>query len=146
MPAKKYLVDLMDDERATLEPMLRRGTHSARKLTRARLLLKAAAGSRDHAIAHAVDTRRLTVERTRQRFRQCRLGALDERPHLGKKPRLDSKGEARLIAEACTVAPEGCARWTLPLLADRGVELQLAASCSKDPVWRILTKTRSSRG
>jgi hypothetical protein len=51
-----------------------------------------------------------------------------------------------LIAEACTVAPEGYERWTLQLLADRAVELQLAASCSKDTVWRVLKKTRSSHG
>jgi transposase len=146
VPAKKYLVNLTDDERATLEQMLRRGTHAARKLTRARILLKADAGWRDHDIAHAVDTSRLTVERTRKRFMQCRLGALDERPRPGKKPRLDSKGEARLIAEACTVAPQGRERWTLQLLADRVVELQLAVACSKDTVWRVLKKTRSSRG
>ena len=146
MPAKKYLVNLTDDERATLEQMLRRGTHAARQLTRARILLKADAGWRDHDIAHAIDASRLTVERTRKRFRQCRLSALDERPRPGKKPRLDSKGEARLIAAACTVPPEGRERWTLQLLADRVVELQRAASCSEDTVWRVLKKTHSSRG
>jgi transposase len=146
VPAKKYLVDLTDAERATLEQLLRRGTHSARKLTRARVLLKADAGWHDHDIAHAVDTSRLTVERIRKRFMHLRLGALEERPRPGKKPLLDAKGEARLIAEACTAAPEGCERWTLQLLADRAVELKLADSCSKDTVWRVLKKTHSSRG
>jgi len=145
-PAKKSLVDLTDEERATLEQMLRRGTHSARKLTRARVILKAEAGWRDQDIAHAVDTSRLTVERIRKRFIQLRLGALDERPRPGKKPRLDAKGEARLIAEACTAAPEGRACWTLQLLADRVVELKLSESCSKDTVGRVLKKTRSSPG
>jgi transposase len=146
VPAKKYLVALTDEERATLEQMLHRGTHSARKLTRARVLLKADAGWRDHPIAHAVDTSRLTVERIRKRFMQLRLGALDARPRPGTKPLLDAKGEARVSAEACAAAPEGRERWTLPLLAGRVVELPLAVSCSKDTGWRILKKTRSSRG
>jgi hypothetical protein len=76
---------------------------------------------------------------------QCWFGALDERPRPGTKPRLDSQGEARLIAEACTVAPEGRERWPLQLLADRVVELPLAAAGSKDTVWRVLKKTRASR-
>jgi hypothetical protein len=146
VPAKKYLVALTDEERAMLEQMLHRGTHSARKLTRARILLKADAGWRDHAIAPAIDTSRLTVERIRTRFMQLRLGALDDRPRPSNKPRLDAKGEARVIAEACAAAPERRERWTLPWLADRVVELQLAGSCSKDTVWRLLKKTRSSRG
>jgi transposase len=146
VPAKKYLVDLTDEERATLEQLLCCGTHSARTLTRARVLLKANAGWRDHDIARAVDTSRLTVERLRKRFMQFRLGALEERPRPGKKPLLDAKGEARLIAEACAAAPQGCERWPLQLLANRVVELQLADSCSKDTVRRVLKKTRSSRG
>jgi transposase len=126
--------------------MLRRGKHSARRLTRARILLKAADGLRDDEIAEAVETSMPTVERTRKRFAAHRLHALDERPRPGKKPVLDERGEARLIAEACSQAPDGRKRWTLQLLADRVVALQLAATCSKDTVWRVLKKTRSSHG
>jgi transposase len=146
MPAKKYHVELSVAERVELEQMLRRGKHSARRLTRARILLKAADGLRDDEIAEAVETSLPTVERTRKRFAEVKLGALDERPRPGKQPILDERGEARLIAEACSVAPEGREHWTLQLLADRVVELKLADSCSADTVWRVLKKTNSSRG
>ncbi len=146
MPAKKYHVKLTAEDRATLEQMLRRGKHSARRLTRARILLKAADGLRDEDIAEAVETSPPTVERTRKRFAEVRLGALDERPRPGKKPVLGERGEARLIAEACSTAPGGREHWTLQLLADRVVELKLADRCSADTVGRVLKKTNSSRG
>jgi transposase len=146
MPAKKYHVKLTPQERATLEQMLRRGKHSARRLTRARILLKASDGLRDDEIAEAVSTSLPTVERTRKRFAEVRLQSLDERPRPGKKRLLDEKGEARLIAEACTKAPDGREHWTLQLLADRVVELKLVDSCSKHTVARVLKKTNSSRG
>jgi transposase len=146
VPAKKYHVELSADERATLEQMLRRGTHSARRLTRARVLLKAADGMRDDEIAEAVETSLPTVERTRKRFAELRLDALEEKPRPGRKPVLNDRGEARLIAEACSQAPGGREHWTLQLLADRVVELKLADSCSADTVWRVLKKTNLSRG
>jgi len=77
-----------------LEQMLRRGKHSARKLTRARILLKADLGLRDEDIAQEMDTCIPTVERTRKRFAEVRLGSLDERPRPGRKPLLDEKHAA----------------------------------------------------
>ena len=146
MPAKKYHVDLREEERTILEQMLRRGKHSARKLTRARILLKADFGLRDEDIAQELDTCIPTVERLRKRFAELRLGSLDERSRPGRKPLLDEKCEARLIAEACSQAPDGRKHWTLQLLADRVVELKLADSCSDDTVQRVLKKTNSSPG
>ena len=146
MPAKKYHVELTDQERFRLEQMLRRGKHSARRLTRARILLKVDLGLRDEDIAQELDTSIPTVERTRRRFSEVRLASLNELPRPGRKPLLEQKGEARLIAEACSTAPEGRQRWTLQLLADRVVELKLVDSCSADTVRRILKKTRSSLG
>jgi transposase len=146
MPAKKYHVELTDQERSTLEQMLQRGKHSTRRLTRARILLKVDFGLRDEDIAQELDTSIPTVERTRRRFSEVRLASLDELPRPGRKPLLEQKGEARLIAEACSTAPEGRQRWTLQLLADRVVELKLVDSCSADTVRRILKKTRSSPG
>ena len=146
MPAKKYHIQLTDEERSALEQMLRRGKHSARKLTRARILLKAEVGLRDEDIAQELDTSIPTVERTRRRFSDVRLESLNERPRPGRKRLLEQKGEARLIAEACSTAPEGRERWTLQLLADRVIELKIADSCSADTVRRILKKTRSSPG
>lgn len=146
MPAKKYHVELTVAQRTALEQMLRRGTHSARRLTRARILLKAADGLRDDEIAEAVETSLPTIERTRKRFTEASLGALDEQPRPGRKPVLNECGEARLIAEACSAAPGGREHWTLQLLADRAVELKLADSLSADTVHRVLKKTNSSRG
>jgi transposase len=146
MPKKKYLVTLTDKERTQLEQLLRGGITATRKVTRARILLKAADGWRDEQIAQALNVGRATVERTRQRFVEENLAALDERPRPGNRPKLDAKAEARLIAEACSAAPAGRERWTLQLLADRVVQLQLAQSYSYEAVRRVLKKTSSSRG
>jgi transposase len=146
MPAKKYHVELTDQERARLEQMLRRGKHSARKLSCARILLKAVVGLRDEDIAQELNSCTPTVERTRKRFAEVRLESLDERPRPGRSRLLEQKGEARLIAEACSQAPEGRKHWTLQLPADRVVELKLVESCSADTVRRILKKMNSSPG
>ena len=146
MPKKKYLVTLSDDEREQLEHLLHSGTHATRKVTRARILLKAAEGWQDSAIAAALAVGCATVERLRQRFVEEGLGALEERPRPGTQPKLDEKAEARLIAEACSAAPEGRQRWTLHLLADRVVALGLAQSSSYESVRRVLKKRSSSRG
>jgi transposase len=146
MPKKKYFVTLEDDERQQLEDLLHSGTHATRKVTRARILLKAAAGVEDSAIAATLSVGRATVERTRRRFVEEGLGALEERPRPGTLPKLDAKAQARLIAEACSAAPEGYQRWTLQLLADRVVALGLAASYSSESVRRVLKKQSLSRG
>jgi len=146
MPKKKYLVTLDNDERQQLEALLHSGTHATRKVTRARILLKAAEGWEDNAIAAALSVGRATVERLRQRFVEEGLGALEERPRPGAQSKLAAPAEARLIAEACSAAPEGRRRWTLHLLAARVVALGLAASYSYESVRRVLKKRSSSRG
>jgi len=146
MPKKKYIVDLSPEERATLEHMLRSGKTGARKLTRARILLKAADGLHDAAIATALDVGTATVARTRQQFVESGLGALDEAPRPGAQRKLTGKQEAHLIAVACTPAPEGQAHWTLRLLADKVVELGFAPSIARETVRQILKKTNSSPG
>jgi transposase len=146
MPKKKYLVTLSDDEREQLEHLLHSGTHATRKVTRARILLKAAEGWQDSAIAAALAVGSATVERLRQRFVEEGLGALEERPRPGTQPKLDAKAQARLIAEACSAAPEGRQHWTLHLLADRVVALGLAPSYSYESVRRVLKKRSSSHG
>jgi transposase len=125
---------------------MRRGKASARKLTRARLLLKAADHKTDEEIAQALGIGIATVERTRQRFVERGLAALSERPRPGKAPKLEAKAQARLIAEACSAAPDGRERWTLQLLADRVVTLGLAETYSDESVRRVLKKTPSSPG
>jgi transposase len=146
MPKKKYIIDLSTDEREQLQQLIRRGKTSSRKLTRARILLKASDGFTDDQIVAALNVGVATVERIRKRFVESGLDAINERPRPGNKPKLGRKAQARLIAEACSKAPDGRQHWTLQLLADRVVELKLADSCSYETVRRVLKKTNSSLG
>jgi transposase len=151
--AKKYLVTLTPDERDRLTALISAGKRSALTLTRARILLKAdqAQGGpawEDTRIAEALDCGLRTVERVRQRFVERGL-----EPALGRKPqdrpsrqrKFDGAAEARLIALACSAPPEGRARWTLKLLADKLVELEVFESVSDETVRRVLKKTNLSR-
>ena len=145
MPKKKYLVTLGDKERDQLEQLLRSGhMRPAKSPVRASCSKRLRAG-RTMPLPSAI-CGRATVERIRQRFVEEGLGALAERPRPGTQPKLDEKAEARLIAEACSDAPEGRKRWTLHLLADRVVVLGLAESYSYESVRRVLKKVPSSRG
>ncbi len=150
MPAKKYVVKLTDEERARLDALLKRGAVGARTSARARILLHAAEGATDEAIAAAVRVGSATVERTRQKFVEGGLDwALRERPRPGgtrKLRKLDGKQEAFLVATACSTPPDGRPRWTMQLLADRLVEVKLVDSISDETVRRTLQKTRRSRG
>lgn len=146
MPKKKYHVDLTPEERTTLEQLLQRGKSSARKLTRARILLHADEGLTDEEIAMVLDVGIATVERTRQRFVEENLAALNDRPRPGGQRKLSGKQEAHLIAVACTPAPSGQAHWTLQLLADTVVEVGFAESIARETVRQVLKKTPSSPG
>ena len=139
---KKYLVTLTAEERAQLLDLTKKGSATARKLTRAHILLQADDGATDQAIAIALHIHRTTVERPRQRFVEGNLeGALAERPRPGAKRLLDAKQEAWLIATACSAAPAGQARWTMQLLADELVALEVVATISDETVRRTLKKT-----
>jgi transposase len=139
-------VDLTAEERDELQRLLRSGKTAARKLTRAQILLKADDGLTDAEIADEIGTCVPTIERTRKRFVEENLNCLNERPRPGQKLKLQGKAEARLIAEACSKAPEGRKRWTLRLLANRVVELGLCESLSHETVRQQLKKTNSSLG
>jgi transposase len=153
MPNKKYLVTLTAEERAWLSRLVSAGQRSALTITRARILLKAdeADGGpawEDVAIAEALDCGLRTVERVRQRFVERGL-----EPALGRKPqdrpsrerKLDGAAEARLIALACSAPPDGRARWTLKLLTDKLVELEVVESVCDETVRRVLKKTSCGR-
>ena len=140
---KRYIVDLTADERTGLLALLNRGVAPARRLTRARILLRADEGGTDQEIAAALHVHRATVERTRRRFVEGGVErALSDRPRPGGRPKLDGKGEAHLVALACSAPPAGRARWTMQLLADRLVELALVEAISDETVRRTLKKTR----
>jgi transposase len=144
---KKYIVNLAGDERAQLLALTKRGKVSARRLSRAHILLQADTGLSDDAIAQALHLGTATVGRIRKRFVEDGLeAALSERPRPGGQRKLDGKQEAFLIALACSTPPEGRACWTMQLLADRLVALRVVEAISDETVRRTLKKTRSSRG
>jgi len=142
MPNKVYIVDLTDEERQTLEDITRKGQTKARKFKRAMVLLKADNGLSDAQIMEAVSVSRPMVERLRKRFVEGGLErALNDVPRPGQKRKLDGRGEAILIATACSEAPEGHHHWSLRLLAGKLVELQVVESISHEAVRQTLKKT-----
>jgi transposase len=142
MPRKKYHVHLSAEERQALIEMTRKGEIKARKFRRAMILRKADAGLTDAQIMAALECSRPTVERTRQRFVAGGLEkALHEDPRPGQARKLDGRGEAVLIATACSKAPEGHAHWTMRLLAGKLVELGVVESISHETVRQTLKKT-----
>lgn len=150
---KKYIVNLTSDERNQLLPLVVRGKGAARKLTHARILLKADSSDRglnwtDEQISEALDVSLSTIARVRKRFVTEGLeSALNPRVPKRHRPRiLDGEGEAHLIALACSESPEGHARWTLRLLADKIVEQECVESISYETVRRTLKKTNLSLG
>ncbi len=150
---KEYLVSLSQEERQHLKRSIAAGSLPVRTQSHARILLKADQGDqgpgwKDPDIAQAVECSRATVGRVRQRFAREGLEvALHRRPPNRQYLRkLDGRQEAHLVAVACSTPPEGQARWTLRLLADRMVELEYVEDLSYQTVRRVLKKTNSSPG
>lgn len=141
---KKYIVKLTWEEKEQLHRLLSSGDERARKLTRARILLKADEGWTDKAITKALDVSRPTVERVRRRFvkRGFEASLSNRSPRRNYERRLDGDAEARLIALACSTPPEGRERWTLRLLAERLVKLEQVdvESVSYETVRQVLKK------
>ena len=147
MPAKLYRVNLTEAEREHLLGITRRGQSSGRKVKRSLILCKADEGLTDQQVAKALLVGPATVGRVRQRFVEGGLKrALDDLPRPGQRRKLDGRQEAHLVAVACSAAPEGHTRWTLRLLADEAVKLELTESISRETVRQVLKKTNSSRG
>ena len=150
---KKYIVTLSDAERKQLTALIDSGKHPARKLLKARIVLKAdaspgGAGWSDSQIAAALETSVDTVARTRQRLVEEGLEAALIRKHSPNSARrriFDGAAEARLIALACSKPPAGRARWTLQLLEQAVVELKIVERASDNTIGRTLKKTFSSR-
>jgi hypothetical protein len=147
----KFIVRLTGEQRREREKLAATGKRSAATITRARILLKADAdgdGWPDDRIAQALDTRAGTLARIRKKFAQQGLEAAVQRkrPSGRQYRKLDGTQEARLVALACSPPPEGRARWTMKLLADQLVELEVVSSIDPATVCRTLKKTRPSRG
>jgi transposase len=146
---KKYVVRLESSERLDLERLVSCGKGAARKLTHARILLQAdvsaaGLGWKDEQISNSLGVTTRTVEHVRRRCVEEGLEAAlnpKKREHPPVPRKLDGAKEAKLVAICCSQPPEGFARWTLKLLADRMVKLEIVESVSRDTVRRTLQKT-----
>jgi hypothetical protein len=151
-PASKVVVRLSAEQRRALVSLVRTGRWPAAMRRRAQILLKTDADGPDawpdERIAQALETTRMTVMRVRQQFVAEGFDATlhRKRPTGRQYRKLDGRQEARLVALACSPAPAGHARWSMKLLADRLVELEVVVSIDPATVWRTLKKTTSNHG
>ena len=153
MPAKKYKVTLTDDERQELTTLVSKGKAAARKITHARILLladesEAGASWSDDRIVEALGINRRTVERTREKCVESGLEAAlnHKRAQRPQTKRLDGEAEARLVQLACSEVPDGRERWTMQMLADKLIELEIVATVSDETVRTTLKKTNLNPG
>jgi transposase len=142
MPKKKYVVNLSKSEKKELQSMISSGKHSAKKLLKARVLLKADLEWCDQKIADSLDVTTRTLENMRKQFVEDGFdnflqGRYSQRTYFRK---LDGKQEAQLITIACSDAPEGRERWTLSMLANEMVRLEYVDNISYETVRRTLKK------
>ena len=153
MPAKIYKVTLTTEERAELKALVSKGTGNARRIRRAHMLLLADESRPDGAwkdadIAKALGANVRTVERTREKCVEEGLEAAlnHTRPQKTRSRVLDGAAEARLAQLACTEAPDGHERWSLQMLADKLIELEVVETVSRETVRTTLKKMNLSLG
>lgn len=142
---QKHPIVLRDEERQELEAIVKGGENKVRVVHRAQVVLWSAAGKSDLEIADLLAINPLTVANTRQRWVEKRSLVDQARP--GRPPLLDGKQEAFLVALTCSASPEGRETWSMQLLADRLVELQIVEQpISDETVRRTLKKMTSNPG
>ncbi len=145
---KKYIVELDAQERANLQAIVRKGKAAAKKILHAQIILKADSGEhgpgwKDREIVDVFSVDVSTVERIRKRLVENGIpDALNRRPRSldSRKRKLDGEGEAHLFTLACSEAPPGRVRWTIRLLADKLVELEIVDSIGRETVRATLKK------
>jgi transposase len=146
MARKAQPLKLSDDERRSLKTLLRRGSTPVRTQTRARVLDLLHRGQHPDRIAETLQLSGATVFNIKRRYLDEGLeAALFDKPRSGKPPSIDGSQRAKITALACSKAPDGHARWTLRLLADKAVEFGFVDSLSHTTVRKILKKTTFDR-
>lgn len=144
--SKKHVVKLKKRERDELLRMTRQGTEKARKLRRCQILLLSHNGKNDSEIRETLNVSLGTIANIRKRYLKEGLqAALCEKRRSGAPRKFKGREAAKITALACSTPPEGHGRWTLELLADRAVKLELVNEISHMSVHRILKKTNSNR-
>jgi putative transposase len=147
MPKASRVMTLSENERTELRMITSQGTHSARTIKRAHILLHSDAGKQPQEIAAWLDIAVGTVYNVRQRYLSEGLpGALYEKPRPGQPIKLDLRQEAAVTVLACSAAPPGHARWTIRLLTDHVVKAEIVDSIAPETIRRFLKKTNLSLG
>jgi transposase len=142
MPRTAQPIKLQKNELRSLTTIIKRGATSARTQTRARILDLLHRGQHPAAISSALQVSPQTVFNVKRRYLSAGFdAALFDQPRSGRPIRIDGAQRAKITALACSAPPEGHARWSLRLLADKAVELQLCDSVSHNAVKEILKKT-----
>lgn len=139
---KQNLVKLKEKDRTRLHQLMSKGTTKARTLNRCRILMLADKGKSDSEIMDVLGSARNTVRQVRQRYvKEGMEAAIQERRRSGAPKKFSGKQLAQITALACSKAPEGRSRWSLRLLADKVVELELVEAISYKTIERTLKKT-----
>lgn len=142
---KQDQIKLEKADHSRLEEIVNKGAHKAREIKHSQILLKAAAGWTDAAIAQAFGVSSRTVKRVRRRFVEGGLeAAVFDRARSGRPIEYDGTDQALIIATACTPAPDGSRRWTIELLTERVIALGVS-NISRETVRRTLKKTNCNR-
>jgi transposase len=142
MPEKIYPIQLREEERQQLQKYVKQGRKSARAMNRARILLLADDQQTDEEITKVLGVNRTTIYRVRKAYRPAGINkALEEKPRRGAPVNIDGRVEATLTRLACSDPPAGSVRWTLPLLAEKLVELEVVESISLPTVRTARKKT-----
>jgi len=150
MPGKRIFIKLSHDEQHVLETYVSQGQKNARAINRARILLLSNEGMKGKDIAKVLGVSCTTISNVRKKYHKKEhdhiLDFLKDDPRSGRPITLDSQVEANVSMIACSEPPEGCARWTLHLIADKLVELDVVETISHESVRSILKKTNSNHG
>ena len=141
MRQQDYPIELTEIEQIELEAIVRKGEHKARVMRRAQTLLWSHSGKTDLEIAKLHGVTPLTVAKTRERW--VKTHSLEDKPRPGRKPKLDGKQEAFLVALACSDAPDGRETWTMQLLADKMIELKVIDEPISDETIRLLLQKKN---
>ena len=153
MPVKIYRVALTDEEQAKLTVIVNKGSGAARRITRSRILLladenRSDGGWKDADIVQALGVHQRTVERIREKCVMLGIEAAlnHTQPRKKKEKILDGAAEARLVQLACSEAPDGHETWTMQMLADKLIELEIVETVSRETVRTTLKKMNLSHG
>ena len=150
MPRKRIDIKLTADEQHLLDMYVSQGHKQARAINRARMLLLSHDGMKGKEIAKGLGVSQTTISHIRKKFHQKEhqeiLNVLQDEPRSGRPIKLDSKVAAHTTMIACSTPPEGSGRWTLHLIADKLIQLNVVNTISHESVRSILKKVNSSRG